>query len=101
MPNKDKNKDCKEKQSSKIEINKPDPVEECKKANPNNNAFSSVTDWKACAPKDNSKSSKCLKLDDCENKEAKEAAMKTVTSVRKRNLLFLTTITPDSRTIKS
>lgn len=54
---------------SKKASKKMDPVEKCKRANPNDNAFCSMPDWKTCAPKDNTKRKDCSKLDDCEGKE--------------------------------
>lgn len=77
----DTGKPCKEDQSSKankVEAKKSNPIEDCKKANPNDNAFCAMPDWKSCAPKDNTKTN-CLKLDDCDKKEVNK---KKVGSVR-------------------
>lgn len=56
---------------NKVETKKSDPIDDCIKANPNDNAFCTMPDWKSCAPKDNTKTSG-LKLDDSEKKDVKK-----------------------------
>lgn len=82
MSNVNKDKVSKEDQSGKKdETKRSDSVEDCKKANPNDNAFCSMPDWKSCSPKDSKSKTQCFKLEECDKNIQNKQRVKKLNSV--------------------